>query len=194
MNNNLSEINFILNNIKKNYLIFIFFNILILVGFVFFYLKTYEIKNEKVNIKFITTEFPFITDIKYDIHNYISFKTNYEYDPSSSSLSTNWPHKIDLDELNNELNIFFDQYSLKLYSLIEKADNLKENQALLTTINSINHYFQLIEFYNSPFKISEKEYSHKYNSLNYLTIIFSLLMFLNFILYIFILIKNYFIK
>ena len=76
MNNNFSEINFILNNIKKNYLIFIFFNILILVGFVFFYLKTYEIKNEKVNIKFITTDFPFITDIKYDINNFINIFQN----------------------------------------------------------------------------------------------------------------------
>jgi len=194
MNNSSSEISFILNNIRKNILFFIFFNILVLVGFVFFYLKTFEIQDEKVNVKFITTEFPFITDIKYDIQNYISFKTNYEYDTSSSTISTNWPYKIDLDELNNELNIFFDQYSLKLYSLIDKANNLKENQELLTTINSINHYFQLVDFYESPFKISEKGYTYKYNSFNYLTIIFSLLIFMNFFLYIFILIKNNFIK
>ena len=190
MNNYSSEINLILSNIKKHYLIFIFFNILILVGFVFFYLKTYEIKNEKIIIKFITTEFPFITDIKYDVYNYISFKTNYNYDPSSSTLSANWPYKIDKDEINKEMNIFFDQYSMKLNSLIDKANKLKENQELVTTLNSINHYFQLVDLYKSPFKISEKIYTHKYKPLNYLSIIFSLLIFMNFFLYIFIMLKN----
>lgn len=190
MNNNFSEINFILNNIKKNYLIFIFFNILILVGFVFFYLKTYEIKNEKVNIKFITTDFPFIADIKYDINNFISFKTTYVYDPSSSTISTNWPYKIDVDKINKEMNIFFDQYSMKLNSLMDKSNKLKENHELVTTLNSIDHYFQLVDLYKSPFKISEKFYTHKYKPLNYLSIIFSLLIFMNFFLYIFILLKN----
>ncbi|MDB0032332.1 hypothetical protein N9E32_03485 [Alphaproteobacteria bacterium] len=194
MNNNSSEINFILNNIKKYYLVFILFNILILIGFTFFYLKTYEIKNEKVNIKFITTEFPFVTDIKSNIDNYISFKTDYDYDTDSSTILSNWPYKIDIDELNNEMNIFFDQYGMRLYSLIEKVDNLNENQELIKTINSINHYFQLVDFYKSPFMISEKEYIHKYNSLNYLTIIFSLIIFMNFFLYILILIKNNLIK
>ena len=110
--------------------------------------------------------------------------------PVAQQYQSNWPYKIDMDEINKEMNIFFDQYSMKLNSLIDKSNNLKENQELVTTLNSIDHYFQLVDLYKSPFKISEKFYTHKYKPLNYLSIIFSLIIFMNFFLYIFILLKN----
>ena len=124
MNNNSPEINIILNNIKKHYLVFILFNILILIGFFLFYYKTYEIKNEKVNIKFITSEFPLITNFNINFYHFINFKTDYEYATDNSSISSNWPNVIDLDELHNEINIYFDQYNVQLYSFLDKANTI----------------------------------------------------------------------
>ena len=185
-----SELLLIINNIKKNYLTFISINLMILLSFTLFLFKTHEIKDEVIHIKFVTTEFSVILSIDKELYNYISFKTNYNYDLDRSTIISTHPEKINSEYLEEEINIFFDQYSMMLNSLLEATTSINKDQEFITTLNSIDHYFKIVDLYESPFKLSEKTSKYRYNFLNYLTIIFSLIIFINFFSYILILIKN----
>ena len=76
-------------------------------------------------------------------------------------------------------------------SILQLKNSIKDDQLQAQTTNSINFYFQKIKLFDRVYKLENIHSKYKYNATNYLTIIFSLFLFLNFFLYVLILTIEY---
>lgn len=182
------EIKTILDNVKKNLILFIFFNILIVISFFYFYENTKTIKNDHISIKLVTDDFPTVTNMLENFKFYIEFVTNYELDVSNRRFISTQNNIIDKIEIINYLDSYMDNYH---NSILELKNSIKDNKLQAQTTNSIDFYFQKIKLFDRVYKLGNINSKYKYNATNYLTIIFSLFLFLNFFLYLLILTIEY---
>lgn len=183
-----NEIKTILDNVKKNLILFIFFNILIVISFFYFYENTKTIKNDHISIKLVTDDFPTVTNMLENFKFYIEFVTNYELDVSNRRFISTQNNIIDKIEIINYLDSYMDNYH---NSILELKNSIKDNKLQAQTTNSIDFYFQKIKLFDRVYKLGNINSKYKYNATNYLTIIFSLFLFLNFFLYLLILTIEY---
>ena len=183
-----NEIKIILDNVKKNLILFIFFNILIVISFFYFYENTKTIKNDHISIKLVTDDFPTVTNMLENFKFYIEFVTNYELDVPNRRFISTQNNIIDKIEIINYLDSYMDNYH---NSILELKNSIKDNKLQAQTTNSIDFYFQKIKLFDRVYKLENIHSKYKYNATNYLTIIFSLFLFLNFFLYVLILTIEY---
>lgn len=183
-----NELKTILVNVKKNLILFIFFNILIVISFFYFYENTKTIKNDHISIKLVTDDFPTVTNMLENFKFYIEFVTNYELDVSNKRFTSSQNNNIDKIEITNLLDSYMDNYH---NSIVQLKNSIKDNKLEAQTINSIDFYFQKINLFDRVYKLGDTHSKYKYNAINYLTLIFSLFLFLNFFLYVLILIIEY---
>ena len=183
-----NELKTILVNVKKNLILFIFFNILIVISFFYFYENTKTIKNDHISIKLVTDDFPTVMNMLENFKFYIEFVTNYELDVSNKRFTSSQNNNIDKIEITNLLDSYMDNYH---NSIVQLKNSIKDNKLEAQTINSIDFYFQKINLFDRVYKLGDTHSKYKYNAINYLTLIFSLFLFLNFFLYVLILIIEY---
>ena len=183
-----NELKTILVNVKKNLILFIFFNILIVISFFYFYENTKTIKNDHISIKLVTDDFPTVMNMLENFKFYIEFVTNYELDVSNKRFISSQNNNIDKIEITNLLDSYMDNYH---NSIVQLKNSIKDNKLEAQTINSIDFYFQKINLFDRVYKLGDTHSKYKYNAINYLTLIFSLFLFLNFFLYVLILIIEY---
>ena len=183
-----NEFKTIFNNVKKNLILFIFFNILIVISFLYFYENTKTIKNDQMPIKLVTDDFPTVTNMLENFKFYIEFVTNYELDVPNRRFISTQNNIIDKIEITNFLDSYMDNYH---NSIVQLKKSIKDDKLQAQTTNSIDFYFQKIKLFDRVYKLGNINSKYKYNATNYLTIIFSLFLFLNFFLYLLILTIEY---
>ncbi len=183
-----NEFKTILDKVKKNLILFIFFNILTVISFFYFYENTKTIKNDYMSIKFVTDDFPTVTNMLENFKFYIEFVTDYDLDVQNRTFISSQNNIIDKNEIVNNLDSYMDNYH---NSILQLKNSIKDDQLQAQTTNSINFYFQKIKLFDRVYKLENIHSKYKYNATNYLTIIFSLFLFLNFFLYVLILTIEY---
>ena len=183
-----SEFQIILKNIKDKLVFFISLNVLVLISFFYFYENTKTIKNEFIPIKLVTDDFPTVTDMMYNIKFYIEFVTDYELDVANRTFTSSANKTLSKNEIYEYLDEYMDNYHNSVISLKE---SIRDNELQAQVSNSIDFYFQKIKLFDRVYKLGDIYSKYKYEPINYLTIIFSLILFFNFFLYIIILTIDY---
>ena len=181
------EIKLIFDNLKNNIILFLILNILIISGFFVFHNNTKNINTGFVDIKLVTDSFPTIDNMIENLNSYIEFASVYELHTDIRSISAPDNEEINIDEIYNLIDKYFTNYHQMLIDHKNSIVNIKSEQS---TLSSINFYFQQIELFDNVFKLSKPYYEFKYNFINYITLLFSILIFLNFFLYVLISIVN----
>ena len=183
-----SEFQIILKNIKDKLVFFISLNVLVLISFFFFYENTKTIKNEFIPIKLVTDDFPTVTDMMYNFKFYIEFVTDYELDVANRTFTSSVNKTLSKNEIYEYLDEYMDNYHNSVISLKE---SIRDNELQAQVTNSIDFYFQKIKLFDRVYKLGDIYSKYKYEPINYLTIIFSLILFFNFLLYLIILTIDY---
>lgn len=176
-----TELEIILNNIKKKLIFFILLNVIILSSFFYFYESTKNIKNEQVSIKLVTDDFPTVTKMLENFKFYIEFVTDYELIVEDRIISSLGNKTINKNEIIGYLDKYMENYH---YSIINLNESIKDNELQAETSNSIDFYFIKVNLFDRVYKLGDVYSMYKYKPINYLTIIFSLFLFLNFFLYV----------
>jgi len=183
-----SEFQTILYNIKKKLILFIFLNVLILISFFHFYENTKNIKNDFISIKLVTDEFPTVSDMMVNLKFYIEFVTDYELDVANKTFSSNGNKILNRNEIFEYLDEYMNNYHNSILNLNE---SITDNKSQAQVSNSIDFYFQKINIFDRVYKLGDVYSKYKYEPMNYLTIVFSLFLFFNFLLYLLILTIDY---
>ena len=183
-----SEFQIILKNIKDKLVFFISLNVLVLISFFFFYENTKTIKNEFIPIKLVTDDFPTVTDMMFNLKFYIEFVTDYELDVANRTFTSSANKTLSKNEIYEYLDEYMDNYHNSVLSLKE---SISDNELQAQVTNSIDFYFQKIKLFDRVYKLGDIYSKYKYEPINYLTIIFSLIIFFNFFLYLIILTIDY---
>ncbi len=183
-----SEFQIILKNIKDKLVFFISLNVLVLISFFFFYENTKTIKNEFIPIKLVTDDFPTVTDMMFNLKFYIEFVTDYELDVANRTFTSSANKTLSKNEIYEYLDEYMDNYHNSVLSLKE---SISDNELQAQVTNSIEFYFQKIKLFDRVYKLGDIYSKYKYEPINYLTIIFSLIIFFNFFLYLIILTIDY---
>ncbi len=186
-----SEFQTILDNIKKKFIFFILLNVLIIISFFYFYESTKTIKSDNLSIKLVTDDFPTVSNMLDNFKFYIEFVTDYELDVSNKTFISNGEKPINKNEIFKTLDEYMDNYH---NSILHLKESISDNKSEVQTANSIDFYFQKINLFDRVYKLGDIYPKYKYKPINYLTIIFSLLLFFNFFLYVLILIIDFFKK
>ena len=183
-----SEFQIIFKNIKDKLVFFISLNVLVLISFFFFYENTKTIKNEFIPIKLVTDDFPTVTDMMFNLKFYIEFVTDYELDVANRTFTSSANKTLSKNEIYEYLDEYMDNYHNSVLSLKE---SISDNELQAQVTNSIEFYFQKIKLFDRVYKLGDIYSKYKYEPINYLTIIFSLIIFFNFFLYLIILTIDY---
>ena len=183
-----SEFQTILYNVKKKLILFIFLNVLILISFFHFYENTKNIKNDFISIKLVTDEFPTVSDMMVNLKFYIEFVTDYELDVANKTFSSNGNKILNRNEIFEYLDEYMNNYHNSILNLNE---SITDNKSQAQVSNSIDFYFQKINIFDRVYKLGDVYSKYKYEPMNYLTIVFSLFLFFNFLLYLLILTIDY---
>ncbi len=183
-----SEFQTILYNVKKKFILFIFLNVLILISFFHFYENTKNIKNDFISIKLVTDEFPTVSDMMVNLKFYIEFVTDYELDVANKTFSSNGNKILNRNEIFEYLDEYMNNYHNSILNLNE---SITDNKSQAQVSNSIDFYFQKINIFDRVYKLGDVYSKYKYEPMNYLTIVFSLFLFFNFLLYLLILTIDY---
>ena len=183
-----SEFQIIIKNIRDKLVFFISLNVLVLISFFYFYENTKTIKNEFIPIKLVTDDFPTVTDMMYNIKFYIEFVTDYELDVANRTFTSSANKALSKNEIYEYLDEYMDNYHNSVISLKE---SISDNELQAQVTNSIDFYFQKIKLFDRVYKLGDIYSKYKYEPINYLTIIFSLIIFFNFFLYLIILTIDY---
>ena len=183
-----SEFQIIIKNIRDKLVFFISLNVLVLISFFYFYENTKTIKNEFIPIKLVTDDFPTVTDMMYNIKFYIEFVTDYELDVANRTFTSSTNKALSKNEIYEYLDEYMDNYHNSVISLKE---SISDNELQAQVTNSIDFYFQKIKLFDRVYKLGDIYSKYKYEPINYLTIIFSLIIFFNFFLYLIILTIDY---
>ncbi len=183
-----SEFQIIIKNIRDKLVFFILLNVLVLISFFYFYENTKTIKNEFIPIKLVTDDFPTVTDMMYNIKFYIEFVTDYELDVANRTFTSSANKALSKNEIYEYLDEYMDNYHNSVISLKE---SISDNELQAQVTNSIDFYFQKIKLFDRVYKLGDIYSKYKYEPINYLTIIFSLIIFFNFFLYLIILTIDY---
>ena len=184
------ELKIILDNIKKFKVLFFVINILFISIFMYFYQNTKGLKQELIDIRFVTESFPTVPDTLLNIKFYIEFASDYEFNIESKSFS--------LNEKNNKINRKYligtiDEYFLNYHNSLQELNSTLDDENSLDILklrSSIDFYFQQINLFSRPYKLSKVYDEYNYSLLNYLTLLFSVIIFFNFSLYVLISIFN----
>ncbi len=181
------ELNIIITNIKTYLIFFIILNILILTMFFYFYENTKNIKNEHIPIKLVTDDFPTVPDMLDNFKFYIEFVTDYTLDVQNRVFISSGNDPIDKEEITNYLDNYMSNYHNSINQLKDSIQIYEINDQ--TT--SIEFYFETIKLFDRVYKLEDTYLFYKYKPINYLTILFSLIVFLNFFLYLLIITIRY---
>ncbi len=183
-----NELATIINNFKYYFKFYISLNILIISFFFYFYNQTKDLKSEYISIKLVTDDFPTIDNMLQNLKSYIEFSTEYKLNVATKQFSSQDSKKIDANLLENYINSYIQNYHQNIISLQESIKNVDSEQG---KVSAIEFYFEQIKPFDKIYKLSDPYYTYKYKPINYLTIIFSLFVFLNFFMYISLLFINY---
>jgi len=179
-----NEITIIISNIKKYFISYLIVNILTL-GFSFYFIKqTKDIKTEFISIKLVTDDFPDVEFMLENIKSYIEFTTDYKLDLNGKSITNSSVGPINISILEEVINKYIDNYHDHITSIRSSIKHIPNEQK---AVSAIDFYFEKIKPFDQIFKLSDSNFIFKYKPINYLTLLFTLLISLNFFTYIFIL-------
>ena len=155
--------------------------------FFYFYENTKNIKNEHIPIKLVTDDFPTVPNMLDNFKFYIEFVTDYTLDVQNRVFISSGNDPIDKEEITNYLDNYMSNYHNSINQLKDSIQIYEINDQ--TT--SIEFYFETIKLFDRVYKLEDTYSFYKYKPINYLTILFSLIVFLNFFLYLLIITIRY---